>query len=160
MDAGAFVMAIAVLATIGIALYLMSSLVLSMRGSVRRGAKVWRNFGLSIAFCILFLTSWFLQGVVQWQQFTDDQSTHGEAVQVGDFVANFAQSTLENWQSEFLQLFSFVVLSALLIHKGKRRVQGQRRSNGASLESHRKTSVRNGVEGLMQVRRRRDGTRS
>jgi len=27
------------------------------------------------------------------------------------------QSTLENWQSEFLQLFSFVVLSALLIHR-------------------------------------------
>jgi hypothetical protein len=79
---------------------------------------LWRNFGLSIAFCILFLSSWFFQGVVQWQQFTDEQRTHGESVEVGDFVASFAQSTLENWQSEFLQLFSFVVLSALLIHKG------------------------------------------
>ena len=28
------------------------------------------------------------------------------------------QSTFENWQSEFLQLFSFVVLAALYIHKG------------------------------------------
>jgi hypothetical protein len=28
----------------------------------------------------------------------------------------FGQSTLENWQSEFLQLFSFVVMSAVLIH--------------------------------------------
>jgi hypothetical protein len=37
---------------------------------------------------------------------------------IGDFVAAFAQSTLENWQSEFLQLFSFVVLAALYIHKG------------------------------------------
>jgi hypothetical protein len=27
-------------------------------------------------------------------------------------------STLENWQSEFLLLFSFVVLSALFIHRG------------------------------------------
>jgi hypothetical protein len=33
-------------------------------------------------------------------------------------VIEFGQSTLENWQSEFLQLFSFVVLSALLIHRG------------------------------------------
>ena len=33
-------------------------------------------------------------------------------------LPNFAQSTLENWQSEFLQLFSFVVMSALLIHRG------------------------------------------
>ena len=32
--------------------------------------------------------------------------------------AEFGQSTLENWQSEFLQLFSFVVLAALYIHKG------------------------------------------
>ena len=30
----------------------------------------------------------------------------------------FGQSTLENWQSEFLQLFSFVVFSAVLIHRG------------------------------------------
>ena len=37
---------------------------------------------------------------------------------VGDFVADFAQSTLENWQSEFLQLFAFVVLAAMFIHKG------------------------------------------
>ena len=38
---------------------------------------------------------------------------------MGDFTAEFPQSTLENWQSEFLQLFSFVVMSALLIHKGR-----------------------------------------
>jgi hypothetical protein len=39
-------------------------------------------------------------------------------VAFGDFVIEFGQSTLENWQSEFLQLFSFVVLSAVLIHRG------------------------------------------
>ena len=118
MDSGAIAMAITVLATLGIALYLIGSLALSVRRETRSGAKLWRNFGLSIAFCILFLSSWFFQGVVQWQQFTDEQRMHGESVEVGDFVASFAQSTLENWQSEFLQLFSFVVLSALLIHKG------------------------------------------
>ena len=30
----------------------------------------------------------------------------------------FWESTLENWQSEFLQMFSFAVLSALFIHRG------------------------------------------
>ena len=30
----------------------------------------------------------------------------------------FGRSTLENWQSEFLRLFSFVVLSAVLILRG------------------------------------------
>ena len=43
---------------------------------------------------------------------------HGSDLPVGDFDAEFAQSTLDNWQSEFLQLFSFVVLAALYIHKG------------------------------------------
>jgi hypothetical protein len=43
---------------------------------------------------------------------------HGEAVVVSDYLVQFGQSTLENWQSEFLQLFSFVVFSAVLIHKG------------------------------------------
>lgn len=118
MDAGAVLMALAVLVTVGIALYLVGSLAISIKRETRRGAKVWRDFGLSIAFCILFLSSWAMQGIVQWQQFTDEQRTHGESVEAGDFVASFAQSTLENWQSEFLQLFSFVVLSALLIHKG------------------------------------------
>jgi hypothetical protein len=50
--------------------------------------------------------------------YTDDQREHGESVEAGDFFTTFAQSTLENWQSEFLQLFSFVVLAALFIHKG------------------------------------------
>jgi hypothetical protein len=34
------------------------------------------------------------------------------------FITDFAHSTLENWQSEFLQLFSFVVLAAVYIHHG------------------------------------------
>jgi hypothetical protein len=50
--------------------------------------------------------------------FTDEELAQGRSPQVGDFVAAFAQSTLENWQSEFLQLFSFVVLAALYVHRG------------------------------------------
>ena len=52
------------------------------------------------------------------QTYTDEQRQNGERSQAGDFVAQFAQSTLENWQSEFLQLFAFVSLAALYIHKG------------------------------------------
>ncbi|HET6949343.1 MAG TPA: DUF6766 family protein [Acidimicrobiales bacterium] len=67
---------------------------------------------------LLFLGSWLGQGIAQWQTFTDEQREHGESPEVGDFVSEFGHSTLENWQSEFLQLFAFVALSALLIHKG------------------------------------------
>jgi SNF2 family DNA or RNA helicase len=30
----------------------------------------------------------------------------------------FGQATLENWPSEFLQLFAFVVLAAVFVHHG------------------------------------------
>ena len=117
---GGFLMGLVVGLTIAMAIYLVASMVRSIRDEKRkgRGMKTWKNFGLSIAFCILFFLSWILQGVAQWQEFTDEQRSHNEPVEVGDFVAAFSKSTLENWQSEFLQLFSFVVLSALLIHKG------------------------------------------
>ena len=106
-----------IVATVG---WLVGSMIRSIsderRSSGVRG--IWKNFGLSIAFCILFFASWLGQGIAEYQNFVDQQRSHGETVSVGDFAAEFSQSTLENWQSEFLQLFSFVVISALLIHRG------------------------------------------
>lgn len=67
---------------------------------------------------VLFFSSWVAQAMAQWHEFTEKQRTHGEPVEILDFLAEFSAATLENWQSEFLQLFSFVVLSALLLHRG------------------------------------------
>jgi hypothetical protein len=50
-----------------------------------------------------------------------EQKVHGASAAVwGDdgYVWEFLKQTLENWQSEFLQLLSMVVLTAFLIHKG------------------------------------------
>lgn len=58
------------------------------------------------------------QAAAEWQAFTDEQRAHGQEPEVGDFLSQFSQFTLENWQSEFLQLFSFTVMAAVLIHKG------------------------------------------
>jgi len=52
------------------------------------------------------------------QVYVADQAEHGEPADLSGFWFQFGQSTLENWQSEFLQLFSFVVLAAVLIHHG------------------------------------------
>jgi hypothetical protein len=79
---------------------------------------VWREFGLSLVLMLLFFSSWVGHGIAQWQRYTDEQRAHNEDVSIGDFASDFGASTLENWQSEFLQLFSFVVFSAVLIHKG------------------------------------------
>ncbi len=81
-------------------------------------SRIWSNFGLSISFAVLFLVSWGAQAIAEWGSFRQEQIKHGEPVLFGDYLIQFGQSTFENWQSEFLQLFSFVVFSAILIHHG------------------------------------------
>ena len=80
-----------------------------------------RDYGLGIALATLFLVSWILQSLTGWVDFVSDQRTHGEAAQLfGDsgYFWPWMQATFENWQSEFLQLFTMALLTAFLIHKG------------------------------------------
>jgi hypothetical protein len=116
--AGAILMGIVVFVIAGITAYLVGTLIKSIRNEKKTSMRLWKNFGLSLGFCALFLVSWAAQGVAEWQNFTDEQKTHGEKPEMGDFVAQFSRATLENWQSEFLQLFSFTVMASVLIHKG------------------------------------------
>jgi heme/copper-type cytochrome/quinol oxidase subunit 2 len=112
-----FIIATIVVVLVGVSVLLVAALVKSVR-SERGARKIWKNFALSIAFCILFFVSWLAQGIAEWGVYRAEQKQHHETPTISGFVVQFGQSTLENWQSEFLQLFSFVVLSALLIHKG------------------------------------------
>ena len=104
----------------GTVIFLVGAMVRSIQNEKKRSGirKTFPNFALSIVLVILFFTSWVAQGIAEWQTFVDEQRAHEESVEVGNFIAQFAQSTLENWQSEFLQLFSFVVLAALYLHRG------------------------------------------
>jgi hypothetical protein len=117
---GSVIAVVAIAVMVAVAGYLIGSLLWSVRQEKRQSRlrRTWANFGLSIAFCALFLTSWAAQGLTEWDVYREEQRDHNAPVDVVEFINEFAQSTLENWQSEFLQLFSFVVLSALLIHHG------------------------------------------
>jgi hypothetical protein len=105
---------------VGVASFLLGMLVHSILKERRtsRVRRIWSNFGLSLAFAALFLVSWAAQGVAEWEVYASEQAAHGEPARLSEFWVTFGQSTLENWQSEFLQLFSFVVLAAVLIHHG------------------------------------------
>jgi hypothetical protein len=118
MSSGGWMMALAIAMTVASLGFLIWSLVRSIRDERTAGRSVWKDFGLGLSLMILFLVTWLAQGIAQWQTFTDEQAAHHESAEVGDFVSEFMQSTMENWQSEFLQLFSFVVLAALYVHKG------------------------------------------
>ena len=111
-------MTVAMVLAGGALVFLVASTVRSIQDERSRHRSIWREFGLGLILMLLFLGTWVAHLVAEWQVYTDHQRQAGERTQLGDFVATFAQSTLENWQSEFLQLFSFVVLAALYIHKG------------------------------------------
>jgi hypothetical protein len=92
-----------------------------MSSLTRRARGFWRNYNLSIVLAGLFLLSWCLQTWTGWRRFAADQLEHGQAAHVfgaSGYVWEWASATMENWQSEFLQLLTFVVLTAFLIHRG------------------------------------------
>jgi hypothetical protein len=117
---GSVIAVITVATIVATAGFLIGTLLVHIRKEKRREnlKKTWANFALSIAFCVLFLTSWAAQGIAEWGSYREQQKAHQEPVEVVQFINEFSQSTLENWQSEFLQLFSFVVLAAVFIHHG------------------------------------------
>jgi hypothetical protein len=114
------ILAVTLVIGVGIASALIATMVRAILKERRSSGldRMWQNFGLSIAFLALFLISWIGQAFAEWGVFVQDQRSHGQQPHIGDFLVTFGQSTFENWQSEFLQLFSFVVFSAILIHRG------------------------------------------
>lgn len=81
---------------------------------------LWKNYSLGIVLALLFLASWFLQAITGWQEFKAEAIEHGESASVWGgtgYVWPFLQATFENWQSEFLQLLTFVVLTTYVIYR-------------------------------------------
>ena len=79
--------------------------------------RFWKDYNLSIVLAILFLISWLGQFVAQYHEMVNEAQDKGKAFEWSDLNVKFWSSTLENWQSEFLQLFTFVLLTSFLIHK-------------------------------------------
>jgi SNF2 family DNA or RNA helicase len=79
--------------------------------------RLWKHYSLSITLAMLFFLAWVAQLVTQWFTWANEQREHEQPLEVGDFLWQFWTSTLENWQSEFLQLLTFVVLTSFLIHR-------------------------------------------
>jgi hypothetical protein len=118
MSAGAWAMLVAFILMVGSLGFLIFTMIRSIRANRTPGRSIWRDFGLGLGLMILFFSTWIAHFIAEWQVYTDEAFAHGEQTSIGDFLGEFSQSTLENWQSEFLQLFAFVVLAALYVHKG------------------------------------------
>lgn len=80
-----------------------------------------RDHLLSLILAGLFLLSLVGQLYYQYRSEVHEALEHGQsAPEFGssEFLTIFLASVLENWQSEFLQLFTFVILATYFIHRG------------------------------------------
>jgi len=92
-----------------------------LRPSEPRSGSWLRNSYLALACFGLFLVFWAAQSLTGWDAYNADQVSH-QASEVGYLsyltTGHFAEATFENWESEFLQMGAFVLLTAFLFQKG------------------------------------------
>ncbi len=80
-----------------------------------------RNNGLSFAMFGLFFLSLVGQYLTGFEEFNESQREHGQSVVTyieyfGE--GHFIEAVFENWESEFLQMGMYIVLTIFLYQKG------------------------------------------
>ena len=83
--------------------------------------RLWRDNGLSIVLFGLFISFWIGQALTGWRNEVDERQSHDispptlmEYLGSGSFV----EATTENWESEFLQMFGYVLFTVFLYQRG------------------------------------------
>ena len=80
--------------------------------------SIWKRYGFFWVTLILFVLSLAGHWWFGWSTYVSEQQLHGAEPQVGDYLVQATRDTLENWQSEFLQLIWQVAGLAMLLHVG------------------------------------------
>ena len=83
--------------------------------------SVWHDHGLSIVLVALFVLTLAGQAWAGWNEHNETERDHGgEPVPFSTYLGSghFWEATGENWESEFLQMAAFVLLTTFLYQKG------------------------------------------
>src|SRR5215207_8839055 len=99
--------------------------------------RLWRDYNLSIVVFAMFAVSFVLHGIFGWWQYVADQAANDAPASFwgwDGYVIYFGEWTFQNWQSEFLEVFVLIVLTAVLIHKGSHESKDGEEEMKASLK--------------------------
>lgn len=81
-----------------------------LRTEYKRKDSFFRRWAAAIILLLFFFGSWGGQFATELQVTKQLAEQHGQQFNMTEFWPEFWQSTLENWQSEWLQLFTQAVL--------------------------------------------------
>ena len=82
---------------------------------------MWKRNGLSIVLFAMFLFTFAAQALTGFKEHNKDELAHGrDAVPMSVYLTSghFWEATGENWESEFLQMALFVILTTFLYQRG------------------------------------------
>ena len=83
--------------------------------------RLLRENGLSLVLGLFFLSFIVGQSIAGHREFNHEQQDHRQpTVSFTQYLGtgHFLEATMENWESEFLQMFAFVMLTTVLYQKG------------------------------------------
>jgi hypothetical protein len=84
--------------------------------------RFFKDNGLSLVLFVLFFFSFILgQSITGQHEYNEDQREHGHpTISYFEYLgsSHFLEATMENWESEFLQMFAFIILTTFLYQKG------------------------------------------
>ena len=77
-----------------------------------------KRYGYAYITAAFFLVSIAGHWILAWYAFADEASQHGQQPEIYAYLIQVGRDTLENWQSEFLQLIWQVVGLAYFLYVG------------------------------------------
>jgi hypothetical protein len=83
--------------------------------------RAWRDHGLSIVLVTLFAAAMIGQVATGWRVYNEERQQHGQKeVSFTAYLGtgHFGEATFENWESEFLQMAFYVLLTVVLFQRG------------------------------------------
>ena len=83
-----------------------------------KNKSIWVKYGYIWVTLLFFLFSLAGHWIFGWYAFIEEQKAHSEIPEVSTYTVEMMRDTLENWQSEFLQLIWQVAGLAYLFYLG------------------------------------------
>jgi hypothetical protein len=83
--------------------------------------RILKENGLTIVLFGLFAIFLMAQSLTGWRTYNSDQIEHGEPTSTYPAyltTGHFVEATFENWESEFLQMAAYILLTVWLVQKG------------------------------------------